>query len=93
MAFQSWWVRVTNSDALVAPLLAGIAIAKLPEFTAAEYLADGPLKRILPEWSMTPGGLYFVTPSARAWPLKVQVLADLFAENLSSSAWQQPAPG
>lgn len=84
-------LRVTNSDALVAPLLAGLAIAELPEFIAAEYLADGRLERILPEWSMTQGGLYFVTPSARARPRKVQVLADFFVEMLSTPAWQRPA--
>lgn len=82
-------LRVTNSDALVAPLLAGVAIAELPEFIAAEYLADGRLQHILPDWHMTQGGLYFVTPSARARPRKVQALSDFFAEHLSNPAWQQ----
>jgi len=80
-------LRVTNSDALVAPLLAGLAIAELPEFIAAEYLADGRLERVLPDWSMTQGGLYFVTPSARSRPRKVQALADFFVERLSEPAW------
>jgi hypothetical protein len=35
---------VTNSDALVPTVLAGVAIAELPEFIASEYLADGPWK-------------------------------------------------
>lgn len=81
-------LRVTNSDALVAPLLAGVAIAELPEFIAAEYLADGRLEHILPAWHITQGGLYFVTPSARARPRKVQALSDFFAEHLSNPAWQ-----
>jgi len=80
-------LRVTNSDALVAPLLAGMAIAELPEFIAAEYLADGRLEHLLPEWSMTQGGLYFVTPSARTRPRKVQVLAEFFVERLSEPQW------
>ncbi|WP_265411748.1 LysR family transcriptional regulator [Pseudomonas putida] len=80
-------LRVTNSDALVAPLLAGMAIAELPEFIAAEYLADGRLEHLLPEWSMTQGGLYFVTPSARTRPRKIQVLADFFVERLSEPQW------
>ena len=80
-------LRVTNSDALVAPLLTGLAIAELPEFIAAEYLADGRLERVLPDWSMTQGGLYFVTPSARSRPRKVQALADFFVERLSEPAW------
>lgn len=81
-------LRVTNSDALVAPLLAGVAIAELPEFIAAEYLADGRLQRVLPDWGMTQGGLYFVTPSARARPRKVQALADFFVELLSAPRWR-----
>ncbi|WP_426808165.1 LysR family transcriptional regulator [Pseudomonas sp. WOUb67] len=82
-------LRVTNADALIAPLLAGLAIAELPEFIAAEYLADGRLEKVLPEWSMTQGGLYFVTPSARSRPRKVQALADFFVERLSEPAWEQ----
>lgn len=81
-------LRVTNADALIAPLLAGLAIAELPEFIAAEYLADGRLEKVLPEWNMTQGGLYFVTPSARSRPRKVQALADFFVERLSEPAWR-----
>ncbi|WP_236184649.1 LysR family transcriptional regulator [Pseudomonas juntendi] len=83
-------LRVTNSDALVAPLLAGVALAELPEFIAAHYLADGRLERVLPAWRMTQGGLYFVTPSARSRPRKVQALADFFVERLSAAAWRGP---
>ena len=42
----------------------------LPEFIAGEYLADGRLEAILTDWSLTKGGLYFITPSARARPAK-----------------------
>jgi len=82
-------LRVTSADALVAPLLTGVAIAELPEFIAAEFLADGRLQHILPQWHMTKGGLYFVTPSARTRPRKIQALSDFFAEHLSKPAWQQ----
>jgi len=54
-------LRVTNADALPPPLLAGLGIAELPEFIAAEYLKDGRLEHLLKAWSMTQGGLYFVT--------------------------------
>jgi DNA-binding transcriptional LysR family regulator len=59
-------VRATNADALLPALLDGLAIAELPEFIASEYLADRRLEMILTDWSLTKGGLYFVTPSARA---------------------------
>jgi len=81
-------LRVTNSDALLPPLLEGLGIAELPEFIAAEYLRDGRLVRLLDEWSMTQGGLYFVTPTARSRPLKVRVLSDFFAKRLSDPEWR-----
>lgn len=81
-------LRVTNSDALLPPLLAGLGIAELPEFMAAEYLKDGRLVHLLDEWSMTQGGLYFVTPTSRSRPLKVKVLGDFFAAHLSKPGWR-----
>ncbi|MEX3970739.1 LysR family transcriptional regulator [Paraburkholderia caribensis] len=83
-------LRVTNSDALLPTLLEGLAIAELPEFIAGEYLADGRLEAILTDWSLTRGGLYFVTPSARARPAKVAALSDYFAEHLSDPTWRWP---
>ncbi|BCZ85308.1 transcriptional regulator [Paraburkholderia terrae] len=81
-------LRVTNSDALLPTLLDGLAIAELPEFIAGEYLADGRLEAILTDWSLTKGGLYFVTPSARARPAKVAALSDYFADHLSDPTWR-----
>lgn len=81
-------LRVTNSDALLPALLDGLGISELPEFIAAEYLRDGRLVRLLDEWSMTQGGLYFVTPTTRSRPLKVRVLSDFFAQHLSEPEWR-----
>lgn len=81
-------LRVTNSDALLPPLLAGLGISELPEFIATEYLRDGRLVRLLEEWTMTQGGLYFVTPTSRSRPLKVRVLSDFFARHLSEPDWR-----
>ncbi|WP_109476819.1 LysR family transcriptional regulator [Paraburkholderia sp. C35] len=83
-------VRGTNSDALLPTLLDGLAIAELPEFIAGEYLADGRLEALLTDWSLTKGGLYFVTPSARARPAKVAALSDYFADHLSDPTWRWP---
>ncbi|MBK0000742.1 LysR family transcriptional regulator [Erwinia sp. S38] len=83
-------LRVTNSDALLPPLLEGLGIAELPEFIAAEYLRDGRLVHLLDEWSMTQGGLYFVTPTARSRPLKVRVLSDFFTRHLADPVWRWP---
>ncbi|CAO3428963.1 LysR family transcriptional regulator [Azospirillum doebereinerae] len=84
-------LRVTNADALLPMLLEGLAIAELPEFMAAEPLADGRVTAILTDWSLPKGGLYFITPSARTRPAKVGVLADFLIERLSEPAWRRPA--
>jgi DNA-binding transcriptional LysR family regulator len=80
-------LRVTNSDAMIPMILAGLAVAELPDFIAAEYIRDGRMEVILADWKMTPGGLYFVTPSARSRPAKVDVLARFFVERLSKAEW------
>jgi DNA-binding transcriptional LysR family regulator len=83
-------LRVTNSDALLPALLDGQAIAELPEFIASEYLTDGRLVALLPEWQMMRGGLYFVTPSARTRPVKIKALSDFFAQHLAEPSWRWP---
>jgi len=83
-------LRMTNSEAAIPGLLEGLAIAELPEFMASQYLADGRLERVLPQWSMTKGGLYFVTPSARTRSMKITALSDFFHKHLSQPAWRWP---
>lgn len=83
-------LRVTNADALLPALLEGLAIAELPEFIAGEYLADGRLIALLPDWHMMRGGLYFVTPSARTRPVKIRALSDFFVKHLSEPKWARP---
>lgn len=81
-------LRVTNSDALLPTVLAGLAIAEFPEFIAAEHLRAGSLVPLLPDWAMARGGLYFVTPSARTRPAKVEALAGFFVQHLSAPDWR-----
>lgn len=83
-------LRVTNSEALVPLLLSGAAIAELPEFMAGEYLQDGRLEAILRDWDQGSGGLYFVTPTLRSRPAKVDVLGAFLFEKLSSPSWRWP---
>jgi DNA-binding transcriptional LysR family regulator len=80
-------LRVTNVDALIPTILDGVGIAELPEFIAAEYLSDGRMEAILSDWTLPKGGLYFVTPSARARPAKVEALAAFMFDRLSNPAW------
>jgi DNA-binding transcriptional LysR family regulator len=81
-------LRVTNSDALLPTVLAGLAIAEFPDFIAFEHIRAGTLVPILPDWSLARGGLYFVTPSARTRPAKVEALSEFFVKHLSSPGWR-----
>ncbi len=80
-------LRVTNVDALIPTILAGLGIGELPEFIAEEYLADGRMELLLSDWTLPRGALYFVTPSARARPAKTEVLADFLTARLSKPVW------
>lgn len=80
-------LRVTNSDALVPAVLEGLAIAEFPGFIAAEYLKDGRMEAILTDWTLPKGALYFVTPTTRTRPAKVEALAAFLAEHLSGMNW------
>ncbi|WP_043359728.1 LysR family transcriptional regulator [Belnapia sp. F-4-1] len=76
-------LRVTNVDALVPTVLDGLGIAEVPDFVVAEHLAAGRMEVVLPGWRMALGGLYFITPTARHRPAKVEALAAFLAERLS----------
>ena len=81
-------LRVTNVEALIPTVLAGLAIAELPDFIASEYLRDRRLEAILREWTLPEGGLYFVTPSAKARAAKIEALSGFLVKRLSNRAWQ-----
>ncbi|WP_179400727.1 LysR family transcriptional regulator [Burkholderia guangdongensis] len=81
-------LRGTNVEALLPTVLAGLAITELPEFVATQYFPDQQLEPILTDWRLPEGGLYFVTPTARARPAKVGALADFFIARLTTAEWR-----
>jgi DNA-binding transcriptional LysR family regulator len=84
-------LRGTSVESLLPTLLEGLAIAELPEFIATQYLRDNQLEPILTEWRLPEGGLYFVTPTARARPAKVSALADFLIAGLTDAPWSAQA--
>jgi DNA-binding transcriptional LysR family regulator len=78
----------TSAEALLPTVLEGLAIIELPEFIATQYFTDGRLEPILTDWRMPEGGLYFVTPTARARPAKVSAIADFFIAELADAPWR-----
>ena len=83
-------LRVTNADALVPTVLAGLAIAELPEFIASDYLREGRMEAIMMDWKLPQGALYFVTPSIHGRAPKVDALAEFLFRHLSNPAWRCP---
>jgi DNA-binding transcriptional LysR family regulator len=81
-------LRVTNSEALMPTVLAGLAIAEFPEFMCANQVRAGRLMPILRDWTLPRGALYFVTPSARTRPAKVEALSAFFVKHLSAPGWR-----
>ena len=81
-------LRVTNADALMPTVLDGLAIAEFPEFICADQVRDGRLVPLLKDWTLPRGGLYFVTPSARARPAKIEALSEFFVRHLSKPDWR-----
>jgi len=81
-------LRVTNADALMPTVLDGLAIAEFPEFICADQVRDGSLVPILRDWTLPRGGLYFVTPSARTRPAKIEALSEFFVRHLSKPSWR-----
>ena len=80
-------LRGTSAEALLPTVLEGLAITELPEFIATQYFPDGQLEPVLTDWRLPGGGLYFVTPSARARPAKVSALADFLIAELKDARW------
>ena len=84
-------LRGTSVEVLLPTVLEGLAITELPEFIATQYLADKSLELILEDWRLPEGGLYFVTPTARARPAKVSALADFLITKLTNAPWSAEA--
>jgi DNA-binding transcriptional LysR family regulator len=78
-------LRVNNGDAMLPALIAGTGVGVLPEFILRDALAAGRLERLLPDWSLPAGAVYWVTPPGGPRPKRVEVLADFLIEKLSQS--------
>jgi DNA-binding transcriptional LysR family regulator len=81
-------LRGTSAEALLPCVLEGLAITELPEFIATQYFREKQLEPLLADWHMPEGGLYFVTPSARARPAKISALADFLIAKLTDASWR-----
>jgi DNA-binding transcriptional LysR family regulator len=76
-------LRVNNGDAMLPALIAGTGLGILPEFILREALAAGRLERLLPDWSLPLGAVYWVMPPGGPRPKRVEVLGDFLVEKLA----------
>jgi DNA-binding transcriptional LysR family regulator len=88
-------LRVNNGDAMMPALIAGTGLGILPEFILRDTLAADRLERLLPDWSLPSGAVYWVTPPGGPRPKRVEVLADFLVEKLAAHTGRgtQAAPG
>jgi DNA-binding transcriptional LysR family regulator len=77
-------LRVNNGDAMMPALIAGTGLGILPEFILREALGANQLERLLPDWSLPLGAVYWVTPPGEPQPKRVEVLADFLMKKLSA---------
>src|SRR5207245_3319354 len=76
-------LRVNNGDAMLPALIVGTGVGILPEFILRDALDAGRLERLLVDWSLPSGSVYWVTPPGGLRPKRVEVLADLLFERLA----------
>jgi DNA-binding transcriptional LysR family regulator len=75
-------LRTNNGDAMMPALIAGTGVGVLPEFIVRDALAAGQLERLLPDWSLPSGAVYWVTPPGGPRPKRVEVLAEFVVERM-----------
>jgi DNA-binding transcriptional LysR family regulator len=78
-------LRVNNGDAMMPALIAGTGLGILPEFILRDALASGQLERLLPDWSLSPGAVYWLTPPGGPRPKRIEILSDFLVEKLSAA--------
>ena len=70
---------------MMPALIAGTGLGILPEFLLREAIASNLLERLLPDWSVPLGAVYWVTPPEGPLPKRVEVLGDYLIEKLAQS--------
>jgi len=76
-------LRANNGDAMMPALIAGTGLGILPEFFLREALESNLLERLLPDWSIPLGAVYWVTPPEGPLPKRVKVLGEYLIEKLA----------
>lgn len=73
-------LMTNNGEAMLPALVAGLGIARLPDFIVDRELASGDLVAILPEWRAPPVALHLLTPPSPRRPARVELLITWLTE-------------
>ena len=71
-----------SGDALMPVLLAGLGIARLPDFILGDALETGALVEILIDWRPVPISLHLLTPPSPLRPARVEALIAFITERM-----------
>ena len=78
-------LRVNNGDAMMPALIAGTGLGILPEFILREALGANQLERLLPDWSLPLGAVYWVTPPGEPQPKRSRgAIADFLMKKFAA---------
>lgn len=73
-------MTATSSEVLRAAACAGAGIALLPTFLVDDALAQGTLRRVLPDWAIGTLKVFAIHPHRRTHPARLRVFLDALAE-------------
>lgn len=79
-------LATTHTDTLYAAALAGLGLAGLPSFVAANALSQGRLKRVLPHWRLISLPVVAAMPTRKYLPVRTRAFVDYLVEQLGGEA-------
>lgn len=81
-----------SGDAMLPALLAGLGVARLPDFIVDAEIAAGRLVEILPDWRATGIALHLMTPPSPLRPARVEAVIAFLAERFRTLCLEAAAP-
>jgi DNA-binding transcriptional LysR family regulator len=78
------WLSTNDGDVLREWGLAGLGIMQRSEWDAAEHLAAGRLKAVLPDYSLPEAPVIALTPSRRLLPARVRLYLEFLKKGIGS---------
>lgn len=75
-------LATTHTDTMYAAALAGLGIAGLPSFVAAQALNTGRLQRVLPHWRLATLPVVAAMPTRKHVPVRTRSFIDYLVERL-----------